>query len=129
MSMRDLLRWPACAILIGLVLVGVGGPAVAEDDLDVTITVIEDDGGDIEREVSGRIELPPRAAGAEAREQAPGRDISTEARERGRDFGRSRAEEVRNRRGPPDNAGVGPPDNPGGGPPDNPGPPNGPGGG
>lgn len=124
MNMRERSRWPGGALVLGLLLASLSMPVAAEDDLDVTITVIEDNGGDIEREVTRRIELPPRA-------DAPGRDVSREARERGREFGRSRAEEARSRRGPPDNAGAGPPDNPGGGPPDNPGggPPENPGGG
>lgn len=132
MNMRERLRWPGCALVLGLLLASLSMPVSAEDDLDVTISVIEDNGGDIEREVTRRIELPPRARGNEARSNAPGRDVSQEARERGREFGQSRAEEARKRRGPPDNAGAGPPGNPGGGPPDNPGggrPPDNPGGG
>ena len=138
MDMLDIPRRAALVAAVStlLALTLMGGSVRAQDDLDVTITVIEEDTADVEREVTRRIELPPRARGEGTgergtRDDAPGRDISRDARERGREFGQSTAEEARDRRGPPDQTGGGAPDNPGNGPPENPGdaPPDNPGGG
>lgn len=79
-------------------------PVRAGDDLDVTMTVIEGNDPNIEHEVTKHIALPPRPQrGGEAARSgdAPGRGVADEARERGRDFGQSTADEARGRRGPP----------------------------
>jgi len=97
----------------------------AGDDLDVTMTVIEDNDSNIEHEVTKHITLPPKPDHAEQGERggdAPGRGVADDARERGRDFGQSTAEGARSRRGPPadrpgNGGGGNPPDNPGSGKP------------
>lgn len=68
-------------------------PAVAQaDDLDVTLSVI-DEAGDAEEQLTNDIELPDEAD-AEGRAGA-GIDTANQARQQGSEFGRERAEEGR----------------------------------
>jgi hypothetical protein len=139
-----------------------GVTAYAQEDadasLEVTIRLLPENAVGPE-EITRRIELPPAAANATTPRAAPdagnargqqnenpgrGAEVSSEARERGREFGQEVSEQARGNRenagrpddaGPPDDRGrpddagppddVGPPDN--AGPTDNPGPPDNPG--
>jgi hypothetical protein len=114
----------------------------SESSLDVTIRLLPENAVGPE-EITRRIELPPAAEAArppQAAEAGPpsgvdgpgrGQEVSSEARERGREFGQEVAEQARGNRenaGRPDNAGPpegvpGPPDGVPGPPDDLPGPP------
>jgi hypothetical protein len=111
----------------------------SETSLDVTIRLLPENAVGPE-EITRRIELPPAAEAArppQAAEAGPpngvegpgrGEEVSSEARERGREFGQDVAEQARENAGRPDNAGPpdgvpGPPDSVPGPPGDLPSPP------
>ncbi len=107
----------------------------AIERLELTMTLLPEEAQD-SGAITRRIELPPPPAGerpaeppgADQGQGQQGLDTATEARERGREFGQSVAEQARENRenagrgdGPPDKS-PGPPADlptPGGGPPDN----------
>lgn len=72
-----------------------GTSALAEDDLDVTMGVIEDDA--TEERVSRELTLPESASEQGRESSRQGLDTANEARERGREFGQERAAEGRER--------------------------------
>ncbi len=101
------------AVTAALLVMGVAMPAFAEDDLDVTMEVIEEDAD--EARFVRQIELPAGASEQARESAADGHETANEARERGREFGQERAREARERGrdggGPPDGRGApgGPP--------------------
>ncbi len=122
--------WAALAIAGA---VAVPAQEASEASLEVTIRLLPENAVGPE-ELTRRIALPPAAARptpprAEPADEAPpeneggrGKEISSEARERGREFGQETAEQARENRenaGRPDD--VGRPEDPGR--PDDPGPP------
>lgn len=75
--------------------------AVADDKpLDVTIRVVTSP-ADLPEAVTKTIELPPTASDVARERAARGLDTANQAREQGREFGRSVAEEAKARRGRP----------------------------
>jgi hypothetical protein len=92
----------------------VAGPLAHADALDgLEMDVIGAE--EHPEEAARRIELPdparPSAGEDDGGSEIPGRDTTSEARDRGAQFGQETAEEARERRGPPE--GVGPPDDAG----------------
>lgn len=79
--------------LLALPFVATG--VAAEDDLDVTMDVIEDDAD--EERITQQLRLPESASEQGRESSEYGLDTANEARERGRDFGEDRAEEARER--------------------------------
>jgi len=107
----------ACGLAANLAFAQTSGEA--REDLDVTMRIIVDPDVATPDEIVRRIPLPrttrpdrPADSGkpdAEARGDAPGRDVAAEAREKGVEFGRETAErarelaeEARRNAGPPD---------------------------
>jgi len=79
-------------------------PLAGANDLDVTMRMVEDS-EDLTNSVTREIRLPelPVLQGkasdqGQARPDAPGREVSKDARERGRDFGQSVSERAREAR-------------------------------
>src|SRR5690554_5363134 len=80
-------------------------PLAGANDLDVTMRMVEDS-EDLTNSVTREIRLPELPARrdraidrGQARPEAPGREVSKEARERGREFGQSASEQAREARG------------------------------
>lgn len=68
-------------------------PAMAqEDDLDVTLSVVEDE-GEAEEQLVNDIELPADADEQAQENAAFGLDTANQARQQGREFGEERAEQ------------------------------------
>jgi hypothetical protein len=111
------------ALLLALM---VSGPAIASDDLDVTMRMV-DENENITDAVTREIRLPElpglRQGDNRSRAQdAPGRQLKEQARERGRAFGQSVSERAReSRSGRPETPAQGrPPEFPGGDRPERP---------
>lgn len=88
--------------LLSLVLLSaVPGLAAAEeasDDLEVTMTVVEDEEAADEQGIVHEIELPDLAAEKAHSSAQQGMDAADQARQQGREFGEERSEQGRDRR-------------------------------
>ncbi len=109
-----------------LLLLTITGPADASEDLDVTMRMV-DENENITDSVTREIRLPElpglrRGDNRSRAQDAPGRQLKEQARERGRAFGQSVSEQARESRpGRPETPAQGrPPERPGGNRPERP---------
>ncbi|SRR5690554_3172750 len=109
MSVRNDITFGAWLLTASLL---VATPLAAGNDLDVTMRMVEDS-EDLTNSVTREIRLPELPARrdraidrGQARPEAPGREVSKEARERGREFGQSASEQAREARGKKPEPGI-----------------------